>query len=193
MLNSRRPDHTMTTTDEIGFRPLKHTDLPLMHWWRSTPHVSRWYYDSEPGVAPTYEEVVAGYTPCIEGSEPTNPFLVLHRDKPIGYIQTYRIADHPDYSRYVDESEDAAGVDLFIGEAEYIHRGLGPVILRRFLRGIVFADAGVVSCIIGPEPENRAAIRAYEKAGLRYLKTIHVSDEPQPEYLMRIGREDVAG
>ncbi len=181
----------MTTADAIGFRTLKHADLPLMYRWRSMPHVSRWYYDKRPSVPPTCREVTAEYTPCIEGKEPTNCFLIMYVDKFIGYIQTYRIVDYPDYSRYVDEAEDAAGVDLFIGEAEYIHRGLGSGILRKFLRDIVFFNADIVSCIIGPEPGNRAAIRAYEKAGFRYLKTIQVPDEPQPEYLMRTGREDV--
>ncbi len=186
-----RPDRTMITRDEISFRPLQLADLSLMHRWLNTPHVSRWYYDKEPNLPPTYEEVVAEYTLCIEGKEPTRAFLILYADKPIGYIQTYRIGDHPDYSRYVCEDEDAAGVDIFIGESDYVHQGLGPAIMRQFLREIVFADSRVVSCIIGPEPENSVAIRAYEKAGFKYLKTIQVPDEPQPEYLMRIAREGV--
>jgi aminoglycoside 6'-N-acetyltransferase len=49
-------------------------------------------------------------------------------------------------------------------------------------------DAG--SCIIDPEPANRIAIRAYEKAGFRYVKTVKVPAEPQPAYLMRISRGD---
>ncbi|MDP9351632.1 MAG: acetyltransferase [Chloroflexota bacterium] len=181
----------MIRADSIQFRPLQVADLPLMHRWLSTPHVSRWYFLRQPSVPPTYEEVVVHYTARIAGKEPTKAFLILYEGKPVAYIQSYRIADHPDYGRHIDESADAAGVDVFIGEAEYIHQGLGPVFIRKFLREIVFADSRVGSCIIGPEPENRAAIRAYEKAGFRYVKTIRVPDEPQPEYLMSIVREDV--
>ena len=48
----------------------------------------------------------------------------------------------------------------------------------------------VDSCIIGPAQNNHAAIRAYEKAGFKYLKTVSIPGELEPEYLMRIGRED---
>ncbi|MBI4642138.1 MAG: GNAT family N-acetyltransferase [Candidatus Tectomicrobia bacterium] len=80
---------------------------------------------------------------------------------------------------------------MFIGEADYIHKGLGSSILRTFLREIVFATSDAVSCIIGPEPKNKVAIRAYEKAGFSYLKTIQIPDEEEPEYLMRIERADI--
>ena len=40
---------------------------------------------------------------------------------------------------------------------------------------------------------NRAAIRAYEKAGFTYLKTVEIPDEDDPEYLMRLARADLAG
>ncbi|OLE54967.1 MAG: hypothetical protein AUG51_04820 [Acidobacteria bacterium 13_1_20CM_3_53_8] len=30
---------------------------------------------------------------------------------------------------------------------------------------------------------------AYEKAGFRYLKTVQVTGEDEPEYIMRVGKE----
>lgn len=63
------------------------------------------------------------------------------------------------------------------------------MILGMFLRGIVFASEEIASCIVGPEPENSVAIKCYERTGFRYLKTIRVPNEPEPEYLMRIDRE----
>ena len=173
----------------IGFRPLALADLPLMHRWLTTPHVARWWYDPEPI---TLEWVIAKYTPRIAGHVPTHCFVILHDRRPIGFIQTYRLADHPDYDRAVEAGEDAAGVDLFIGEPDAVHRGLGAPVLRRFLAEIVFARWDVASCIIGPEPKNTAAIRAYEKAGFQYLKTVQVGDEPAPEYLMRLARDEVS-
>jgi RimJ/RimL family protein N-acetyltransferase len=63
--------------------------------------------------------------------------------------------------------------------------------LRRFLPEVVFRQEDVGVCVIGPEPKNLAAVRAYEKAGFRYFKTIQVPGEPEPEHLMRIEREEV--
>jgi len=63
----------------------------------------------------------------------------------------------------------------------------------RFLVEVVFRDERVRVCVIGPESKNVAAIRAYEKAGFRFFKTIQVPGEPEPEHLMRMSREEVPG
>jgi len=171
----------------IAFRSLAPADLPLLHRWLNTPHVLEWWDTPGPSLGQVREE----YFPCIEGREPTHCYLILYDDSPIGLIQTYLIRDHPEYSRHVQVEEAAAGLDLFIGDLAYIHRGLGAVILRCFLRDVVFARPDVESCVIGPAVTNRAAIRTYEKAGFTYLKTVQIPDEEEPEYLMRIAREDL--
>ncbi|MFN0124800.1 MAG: GNAT family N-acetyltransferase [Blastocatellia bacterium] len=172
---------------DIDFQPLRLSDLPRMHKWRNTSFVMRWY-GGEPC---SYEDIVARYAPRVRGETPTRGFLIRQGGEPIGYIQTYRIVDHPDYARHVAVEDGAAGLDLFIGEAGYIHRGLGALVIRQFLREVVFADPAIACCVIGPEANNRAAIRAYEKAGFQYLKTVRMPGEPQPEYLMWIEREEV--
>lgn len=83
-------------------------------------------------------------------------------------------------------NENAAGLDLFIGDPNFLHKGLGPEIMKRFLSEIVFARAGVESCVVGPELQNATAIRAYEKAGFNYVHTVQFPNEPDPEYLMHI-------
>lgn len=170
---------------KISFQRLKSSDLALIHRWLNTPHVARWWYDD----AGSYEEVAERYAPYIEGEEGVEPYLILHADRPIGYIQTGRISHDEEYDRLVG-IEDSAGVDLFIGGEEFVHKGLGPHVLRLFLERIVLADEDIKACVIGPEPENRAAIRAYEKAGFRYFKTIQVPGERQPEHLMMLTREE---
>ena len=171
--------------DAITFRPLTRHDFPLLQRWLNTPHVLEWW--DKPG--PTLDEVEEKYLPRIEGNDPTQSYIVECAARPIGYIQRYLIDNYPDYAQYVGIEERAAGIDLFIGEVDCIHRGLGPVLLIRFLRDIVFVDSGVSSCVIGPAISNAIAIRAYEKAGFTYFKTASIPDEDEPEYLMRIGRE----
>jgi len=155
----------------------------MMHRWLNAPHVVKWW-----GAGPTMESVVEKYRARIEGREPTRCFLILYADEPIGYIQTYRIGSYPEYARAVALDEAAAGIDLFIGSAEHVNRGLGAPLIVRFLRTIVFDDPELESCIIGPAAGNRAAIRTYEKVGFRYIKTVQVPGEPEPEYLMRIAK-----
>jgi RimJ/RimL family protein N-acetyltransferase len=173
----------------IGFRRLTENDLPLMHRWLHAPHVHEWWSEGKP--PPAYADVVAKYSPPLHGEEPTDLYVMCMHGQPIGFIQTYMIADHPEYAAQVAVDTDAAGVDLFIGEVAYLHRGLGSHILRAFLREIVFGAMGAGSCIIGPDERNAIAIRAYEKAGFRYLRTVHIPDEDAPEYLMRITPADL--
>ena len=178
---------TPPSSGAITFERLGMADLPLMHRWLNTPHVRRWWAD-EPR---TLDEIARHYGARISGEDPTNPFLVLLDDTPIGYIQSYRIADHPDYAEHVlaPGDEEAAGIDLFIGEPNLVGRGLGPRLIRQFLRDVVFGASDATCCLIGPATDNAAAIRAYEKAGFCWVRTVAVPGEPSPEYLMRLARE----
>ena len=107
-----------------------------MHEWLQRPHVRRWWSDHE-----TYEEVVEHYLPSIEGSEPTDHYIVFLDEQPVGFIETYLVSDHPDYAALVGVGEGVAGVDLFIGEVEaLIGQGLGTEIIGRFVEEIVFAS-----------------------------------------------------
>jgi aminoglycoside 6'-N-acetyltransferase len=171
----------------ISFRPLARADFPLMLRWHNTPHVRAWW-QLDPHTA---EEVEATYSPRVEQPSLTRGYLMLYDNQPVGFIQEYLIHDYPDYADAIQVDDDAAGVDLFIGEEAYAHRGLGPVLLHAFLRDVVFARPEVGCCVIGPAASNAIAIRAYEKAGFRYLKTVQVPGEPEPEALLRVSRADV--
>jgi len=159
----------------IRFRRLGRGDLPLIHRWRNTPHVVEWWSEAR-----TLEEITAKYTPRIDGKEDVRCFVIVHNQVTIGYIQEY------------PAGENSAGIDLFIGEVEFLHRGLGAPIIRQFLNDVVFADPGVESCVIDPSVSNRGAIRAYEKAGFRFFKTVMNPGEPEPQHLMRIERDEFA-
>lgn len=168
----------------ISFRRLRREEIPLIHRWLLTPHVARWWYED----VGTFEEVEATFSACVEGREPVEPYLILHGDSPIGYIQTYRVADDEEYEKHIG-IEGASGVDLFIGEKDFLYKGLGAEIIIRFLEHVVFADESVEACIIDPEPTNETAIRAYEKVGFEYVKTIRVPTEPAEGYIMKLPRK----
>lgn len=177
----------MTSSESITFRALTMEDLPLMHAWINTPHVAEWW-----DAMPLLDDVRLKYAKRIAGQEPTNSFVIQSEGRPIGYIQTYRIADYPEYAQHLAASANAAGVDLFIGDATRVGRGTGTRALVKFLRTIVFADESIDECILGPETRNSRAIRCYEKVGFRYWKTVQIPGERAPEYLMRITPRELA-
>ena len=171
----------------ISFRSLDRGDLPLMHRWLHTPHVVEWWPDE----ALTLDEITAKYAPRIDGKEDVRCFVIVHDERPIGYIHEYPVAGS-EYVQDIADAECVAGIDLFIGEMEFHHRGLGASIIRQFLNDVVFVDPAVETCIIDPSVSNRGAIRAYEKAGFSFLKTVTEDDESEAHYLMRIRKEEFA-
>lgn len=169
--------------EKISFRPLTVNDLGRLHQWLVSPHVSGSYGHGKQ----TLEDVKKKYIPRINGESPTNCFQIVYNDNPIGQIQMYKINDYPEYKKSLQINENSAGVDVFIGEKEFQHKGLGSIIIRKFLKEFVFPQLAVESCIIGPNPSNTSAIKAYEKAGFRYLKTV-VSSHGEEEYLMSLSK-----
>jgi aminoglycoside 6'-N-acetyltransferase len=166
------------------FAPLREADLELIRRWLLEPHVQRWWDD---GVKRPYPDaVIDDYREAIQGKDPTYHYLAQIDTRPVAMLQHYRIADDLEYAEVLALGEDAVGVDLFIGEAELLGRGHGSAMLRQFLREIAFPFHRLDVCVIGPSVKNVAAIRAYEKAGFRPLREVHVPDEPDPEFLMRI-------
>src|SRR5207245_8661512 len=99
----------------IHFRTLDRGDLAMMHRWLNTPHVVEWWPDE----ALTLDEIVAKYSRRIDAKEDVRCFVIVLGDTPIGYIQEYPVGGH------------SAGIDLFIGEVEFHHRGLGAPIIRQ--------------------------------------------------------------
>lgn len=167
---------------QFHFKPLTEGDFPLLHRWMNQPEVIRWYSKKNW----TLEEVQQKYRPYVRGEKPIRSFIAFYREHPIGYIQGYRIRDFPDYFEKMPMKEDAGGFDLYIGEESFLHKGLGSGMIDQFVTEILFADQEVTSCLIDPDPDNRIAIRAYEKAGFQYIKRIQ---KKNGEWAYIMGRE----
>ena len=171
----------------ITFRPLATDDLPLLHRWLNNPRVYRWYG----GEAPSFAEVAEQYAPRTLAASAIHPYLILHQTAPIGYIQSYMIADDPEYAALVGDSRGAAALDVLIGEDASALRGLGAASVRAFLDTVIFAASDTTRCFIDPHPDNLIAMRAYTRAGFRPLRRLDPAPPAEPCLLMRIERTDL--
>lgn len=173
--------------DELAFRPLTREDLPLVQAWSVAPHARRWYERNA-----TLAAVEAEYVPSIEGRVPIAAYVVLYAGRPIGMMEWMRFGDFPEaMPLYGVEDPESVNCDVLIGEADMAHRGLAAPMIRRFLKEIVFASPRYSVCIIDPEVENRSAIRAYSKAGFRWVRTMPDDGEGKPIYLMELHRDQL--
>jgi aminoglycoside 6'-N-acetyltransferase len=163
----------------IEFEPLRKEDLPLVREWLGREHVRRWWRDS-------IQESVDEYERAIEGLDPTDHYLIVLDGRPIGMIETYVVADHPEWEEIVQVGAGVAGVDLLIGEVDLVGQGLGPRILQAFVPGVVFAAPEVHACVAAVEEANRRSWRAFEKTGFRHVRD--VEEDGLPHRLMRLDR-----
>lgn len=152
----------------LGFRPLAADDLPLLLEWLSKEHVKQWWDDGDD----TLEKVAHHFN---EPEPLLERFILIGSsesgEKPIGYFQYYLIPD------------GSIGIDQFIGEEEYINRGVGSEAVRMFVE-MIMREHKPSSIILDPSPENKRAIRCYEKAGFKHYET--KAGEEGPAYMMRL-------
>jgi len=165
----------------IGFRPLAPDDLARVDRWLAEPHVARWWPGGPGAGQREFGEVLAG-------GDPTRVFVIELDGRPAGLIQVYRLVEEPEYERVVGVDE-AAGLDLLIGEPELVGRGLGPVVIDRFVAGVVWPGYSEVRrCMAGPSIANIRSQRAFEKVGFERLRVVSVPGDADAEVVMVLDR-----
>ena len=151
------------TQFHITFEPVAEKHYPLLKRWLQAPHIRQWW--GEP-------ETELGYiVDMVEGWDTTRPYIFHVNGEATGYIQVWLIGPHQseawskDNPWLMELPSHAVGVDLSIGEAEKLSKGIGPAVLRRFVA--MLKAEGHTAIIIDPDPANIRAVRAYAKAGFK--------------------------
>ena len=151
----------------LKFREMTAKDYPLMLKWLTTAHVQEWWDDGED----TLEKVARHYS---EEEEGLGRFILVEEsegaEKEIGYFQHYAAPN------------SAIGIDQFVGEPDYLNRGVGTEAIRLFVE-MIKEKYQPKSIILDPSTENKRAIRCYEKVGFRHYETIE-NENGEAAYMM---------
>lgn len=154
---------------DISFRPVGTGDLTLLEKWMGEPHWRKWWGDAG--------SELANICDMIEGKDTTRPFLFLIEGKPAGYIQ-YWFVGHQQNPSWIlrhpwlaDLPAEAIGIDLSIAEEANLSKGYGSAVLSAFVDRLV--PLGYETIIIDPDPGNKRAVRAYEKAGFERIEAFN--------------------
>jgi aminoglycoside 6'-N-acetyltransferase len=100
----------------------------------------------------------------------------------IGYIQTYRVIDYPDFAATIGEAE-GIGIDLFIGEPAYVGNGWGRLSLLKFINDVAFPLFPRENvCWIYHDKLNHRALRASKAVGFQHARDF-IEDGNQMELL----------
>lgn len=157
----------------MEFRRTTRADFPLLARWLGTPHVARfWNHETTP------EAIERDFGGSVDGTEPSDDFIVEDAGVPVGFIQRSRICDYADEHieliALADAPQDALTIDYFIGEGAATGRGVGTRMIREFT-DLCFADCPSASAIIVPViAGNPASWKALAAAGYERIAEGHI-------------------
>jgi len=175
---------------DVTFEPLRASDLPVIATWLARPHVRRWW--RQPSDLASVEE---DFGPLLDGSDPTEGFIVRLDGRPIGYVQRGLIEDDPETQHAIRASlgdGGGIGIDYFIGEPDLVGRGIGRAMISRFVDGCFARYPSECRIVVGLQQVNVASWKALEAAGFRRawageLESTDPSDEG-PSFIYLLAR-----
>ncbi|NRB10926.1 MAG: GNAT family N-acetyltransferase [Rickettsiaceae bacterium] len=164
----------------ITFTPLKQKHFLLLLKWLETPHV-KVYWDKNIHwtlrlIKEKYGDYVSGYKVLKLANKtikkPMHAFIINLDQQPIGYIQYYNKHDFPPEQGYnVNLPSSCGAIDFYIGELEFINKGIGTQSLIDFIKQHVLQKFDYV--FVAPDTENIAAIKTYQKVGFNIYKKVN--------------------
>ncbi len=153
--------------DEIRVRDFSERDLPLMLKWLTDDRVLACYGGRD--LQYTLDTLSAHYLEAIPDGFRV---IIEYRNVPVGYGQVYQLNGelYREYS-YPDNGNVVFAMDQFIGEPDYWNRGIGTSFLH-LMASYVKNCKKAQYILLDPHKNNHRAIRAYEKAGFRIIKSL---------------------
>ena len=153
--------------DEILIRDFAGSDLPLMLKWLTDDRVLEFYEGRD--VRFTMETLAEHYR-----EELPDGFRVIieYKGQPAGYGQVYQLSgDMFDEYDYPDTGRIVYAMDQFIGEPDLWNKGIGSSFLN-IMADYLKEQKAAERLVLDPHKNNPRAIRAYEKAGFKIIKSL---------------------
>lgn len=170
-----RVDRSHAALPEVTLRRMTEADLEMLHGWLNRPHIVEWWGGD--AARPSLQDVRTHYLPRVLAQEAVTPYIAVRAGEPIGYAQSY-VAFGAGDGWWEDETDPGVrGIDQCLANPADLNQGLGTALVRAMVR-LLFADPAVTRIQTDPAPENRRAIRCYEKAGFVQQGRITTPDGP---------------
>ena len=145
----------------IAFRDLKDTENEYrqLHKWCSNKFVYEWFEQRKL----SYDEIVDKYKTKLKEKK-QELFIIKADDIDIGLVQIYKF----DNDIEIDVDGNVYEYDLFIGEEEYLDKGIGKEIVNK-VNDIIYSKHKADFIILRPFERNIRAIKCYEKCGFKTI------------------------
>ena len=144
---------------EITFRNLinQESEFRKLYKWCSQEYIYEWFEQKKL----SYEEIVDKYTNKLNDKK--QDLLIIQCDgKDIGYTQIYK------YDGKIDNYKNLYEYDLFIGDINYLSKGIGTIIVKE-INNLIYSKYNADGIILRPFKRNIRAIKCYEKCGYKVI------------------------
>lgn len=156
----------------IKFEQLSPKHYELVQSWFNQTHVQK-YYSLRAWSIADVEQKLSKY---ISTDSDINAYIMVIDSISVGYIQSYPVKNHPWPKQDLADNitNNAAGIDFFIGEPNYLGKGYGNLIMMDFLKNYIWPFWQY--CIADPDINNTRSIRLLEKLKFSKSQIIKTKD-----------------
>ena len=133
----------------------------LMHKWCSNKFVYEWF---EQRIL-SYDEIVNKYKTKLKDNK-QKLYFIKYGNKPIGFIQIYKYNDT--IYDYLKKYTNIYEYDIFIGEENYLSKGLGTKIITS-VNNLIYNKYLADCILLRPFKRNIRAIKCYQKNNFKLV------------------------
>ncbi len=176
------------------FKPAVESQRELIHQWLQQDYISKWIHGQ--GLQNTLSGLEKFFQYQADGkgldrkSKITQHWIGYDGNKPFVYLLTSNVFKNPtdEYSKYSELDGLAITLDIFIGDTQYLGKGLASVVIKEFLMS-QFSDISEV--FIDPEKNNERATHVYQKTGFRIMGEFIAAWHPVPHHIMKLDMKNL--
>lgn len=173
-MNMKTSDKAFCESEKIYFASLQDTYFPLMLSWLRMPHVKEWWSEDIEWnldlVKSKYSTYLNGYKLVNGQQKAIYPYIIKFGERAIGYIQLYNVQDFHNLSELKDLPANLPAIDMYIGEPDFLNKGIGSRALRMFINQEASRLGKEV--FVAADEHNIPAIRMYLKSGFEQIKKV---------------------
>lgn len=139
----------------------KKYNYELMYKWCNQKFVYDWFEQKKL----SFYEIEKKYkNKLLDGKQYL--FFINYNNIKIGFVQIYKYNDEKIYELY--NYNNIFEYDIFIGESEYLYRGIGSQIIS-YINNYIYENYLCDCIVLRPFSTNTIAIKCYEKCGFKKI------------------------
>lgn len=182
------------TSFRFTFKPAQESQRDLIHTWLRQDYIAKWIHGV--GLQNTLTGLEKFFQYLAEGKsldrqmKITQHWVGYDSNRPFVYLLTSNVLknENSEYAKHSETDGSIITLDIFLGDPEYLGKGLAPRLIKEFLLD-QFSD--VKEVFIDPEQSNERAIHVYGKVGFKNVGEFIASWHPVPHYIMKLNMKEL--